>query len=111
MCAAAKKWFRYAAIAYLAFAVIRTFAFSATDGSLEDKADCPLFLTAGEPRVDCLAISPSNDIAPARQILSRIIIPQIILVARAGLVCGAVKAVTKIIPKTSKNTIILKLRI
>jgi hypothetical protein len=111
-CAFAKKCLRYAAAVYLVFAVLGTFAFSAIDESvLDDSSESPLFLVAGDSHIDCLAISPAKDTAPSWRSLPRIIMPQFILAACAGLVCGAVKTAVKKIPKTIKNTIILKLRI
>jgi hypothetical protein len=108
----AKRLLQYAAMAYLALAAMGAFAFSAIDDSfLYAGAEHPLFLTAGDSQFDCLAISPAKDGAPVRQSLPRIIMPQILLAACAGLACGAVKGLTKTIPKTIRNTILLKLRI
>ncbi|MDR0525780.1 MAG: hypothetical protein LBG90_07915 [Spirochaetaceae bacterium] len=107
-----KRLLQYAALMYLGFAGIGAFAFSAIDGSfLETGSEHPLFLTAGDSYIDCPAVSSGKYTPPARHSLPRMIMPQILLAACAGLICGAVKAITKTIPKTIKNTIILKLRI
>jgi hypothetical protein len=108
----AKRRLQYAAAAFLVFAALSAFGFSAPDVSfLDGSSECPLFLTAEDSRVDCLAINPAKDTVSARQSLLRVIMPQIPLTVRAGFVCGAVKALAKTIQKTIKNTILLKLRI
>ncbi|MDR0568646.1 MAG: hypothetical protein LBG87_05520 [Spirochaetaceae bacterium] len=109
----AKKWLRYAVAAYLGLAAMSVFAFSAIDASFPDaaSAEAPLFLTAGDLYFDCLAVSPAKDAGFARQSLPRMSLPQILIIACAGLVCASVKAVTKTIPKKSKTLILLKLRI
>jgi hypothetical protein len=112
MCAFAKKRLRYAAMAYLACAVIGTFIFFAIDDfGFAGGPESPPVLVAADSHFDCLAISPAKNTAPHCRSLPRVITPQALIAACAGLICGAVKAASRTTPKTIKNTIILKLRI
>jgi hypothetical protein len=113
-----RNWFLFAVTAYLALATMGTFIFmSPAVPCFEDLAGNSqaqnTFLTSVSYPIEYLAISTTKDYSFSllRQCLPRMAVPVSFLVAGSGLLCTAIKFITKATVHNIKNTILLKLRI
>jgi hypothetical protein len=113
-----RKWPFCVITAYLILATIGTFTLIAFDASILDirggkNPAQGVFLTA----VDRFMCTPAiieikdNHFSLLRHCLLRTIMPPSLLAAGSGLLCSAVRLITKMAVKADKNSILLKLRI
>jgi hypothetical protein len=112
-----KKWPPYAIAAYLVLAAIGTFTLAAFDAPILDnpaeESPAQGVLTSGDHFTYTPAIIETKDssFSPLRHNLLRVIMPLSLLSAGPGLLCSAVRPITRTAIKADKNNIRLKLRI
>jgi hypothetical protein len=105
-------------MAYLVLATMGTFTLSVFDNAILDKlaGKSPaqgVFLTSFDRFICTPAIIESKDslFSSLRYYLLRTIMPLSLLAAGSGLLCSAVRPITRTAVKADKNNILLKLRI
>jgi hypothetical protein len=114
-----RKWFFYAAAAYLALATMGMFTFISLDtpyfedlaGNMTDKS---VFLTAVTHPTECIATISTiknRSFSSLRHNPFRMVMPVSAFIAGAGLLYAAIRLITKAAVHNIKNTILLKLRI
>jgi hypothetical protein len=113
-----KKWPLCAITVYLVLATMGTFTLPAFDasilGNLAGKSPAQgVFLTSFDRFMCTPAIIESKDslFSSLRYCLLRTTMPPGLLAAGSGLLCSAVRPITKTAVKADKNDILLKLRI
>jgi hypothetical protein len=113
-----KKWPLGAITVYLILVTMGTFTLFAFDASMADtlaeKSPAQgVFLTSFDQFICSPAIIETKDSHSSllRHYLLRTIMPLSLLIAGSGLLCSAVRPITKTAVKPDKNNILLKLRI